>query len=315
MSAQYDLYLQKHKANVHKSFEWIRENLPELLLNLNTENIEWQIEFAHDASKSDPDEYEAYDAYFYGGNKSFKVVQNFNKAWLLHIHRNPHHWQHWILIHDDPNEPETILDMPYNYILEMICDWWSFSWRKKNLFEIFNWYDEHKDYIKLSDKTRKTVEDILNRIKEKLSANVSSEELMHHGIKGQKWGVKNGPPYPLKSDSNSSNIVSEAIRSGEVSTIVKRSDQEKHIISENDYEGRSYIYGDLEDAQKLIDKLSCTGEPVKDRHGNWTHKERVVDSEPIGCYVNPNDGSETETNKAMIVYSRKGSHIYPRKED
>lgn len=22
--------------------------------------------------------------------------------------------------------------------------------------------------------------------------------LMHHGIKGQKWGVRNGPPYPLK---------------------------------------------------------------------------------------------------------------------
>ena len=21
--------------------------------------------------------------------------------------------------------------------------------------------------------------------------------LAHHGIKGQKWGVKNGPPYPL----------------------------------------------------------------------------------------------------------------------
>ena len=23
-------------------------------------------------------------------------------------------------------------------------------------------------------------------------------ELYHHGIKGQKWGVQNGPPYPLK---------------------------------------------------------------------------------------------------------------------
>lgn len=23
------------------------------------------------------------------------------------------------------------------------------------------------------------------------------EELKHHGIKGQKWGVQNGPPYPL----------------------------------------------------------------------------------------------------------------------
>ena len=26
--------------------------------------------------------------------------------------------------------------------------------------------------------------------------------LMHHGIEGQKWGVKNGPPYPL-DDSTS----------------------------------------------------------------------------------------------------------------
>ena len=24
-----------------------------------------------------------------------------------------------------------------------------------------------------------------------------NNELYHHGIKGQKWGVKNGPPYPL----------------------------------------------------------------------------------------------------------------------
>ena len=27
--------------------------------------------------------------------------------------------------------------------------------------------------------------------------------LAHHGIKGQKWGVKNGPPYPLDSQSKS----------------------------------------------------------------------------------------------------------------
>ena len=25
-------------------------------------------------------------------------------------------------------------------------------------------------------------------------------ELYHHGIKGQQWGVQNGPPYPLDSD-------------------------------------------------------------------------------------------------------------------
>ena len=26
-------------------------------------------------------------------------------------------------------------------------------------------------------------------------------ELYHHGIEGQKWGIRNGPPYPLDSDS------------------------------------------------------------------------------------------------------------------
>ena len=27
---------------------------------------------------------------------------------------------------------------------------------------------------------------------------ITYDELYHHGIKGQKWGVRNGPPYPLK---------------------------------------------------------------------------------------------------------------------
>lgn len=27
-------------------------------------------------------------------------------------------------------------------------------------------------------------------------------ELYHHGVEGQKWGVKNGPPYPLKKSTS-----------------------------------------------------------------------------------------------------------------
>lgn len=121
----------------------------------------------HDISKYSPDEYTPYDNYFYGEKSSTATIA-LNRAWLIHIHRNPHHWQHWVLINDDPNEGEIILDIPYNYIIEMICDWWAFSWNKGNLNEIFDWYEEHKNYMKLSDKTRKTVEDIMYKIKNNL---------------------------------------------------------------------------------------------------------------------------------------------------
>ena len=170
MSREYDVYLQEHKENVAKGFYWIKENLPELLKMYYSpeSDLEHQICFAHDASKTEQDEYDAYDRYFYGRNRSYAVVQDFKYAWLRHIHRNPHHWQYWILVNDDPNEGEIVMDMPYNYILEMICDWWAFSWKQDKLDEMFKWYDEHKDYMKLSDNTRRAVDYILDKIREKL---------------------------------------------------------------------------------------------------------------------------------------------------
>ena len=170
MSIEYDNYLVQHKNNVYHGFEWIKDNIPELLKH--DYDYERQLRYGHDASKSDEEEYTAYDRYFYGGNRSYEVVRKFNLAWLRHIHNNPHHWQYWVLINDDPNEGEKIMDMPYNYIVEMICDWWAFSWKDNNLYEIFNWYDEHKDYMKLSDKTRSTVEGILEKIKKTLDDSV-----------------------------------------------------------------------------------------------------------------------------------------------
>lgn len=164
MSKQYDNYLEQHRGNVKKGYEWICKNLPELP---NLELVGLSIDM-HDASKNDPFEYSAYDAYFYGEEKTKEVEELFNTAWLIHIHENPHHWQHWVLINDDPNEGTICIEMPYSYIIEMICDWWAFSWNKGNLHEIFKWYDEHKDYMKLHENTRKQVEDILDKIYNRL---------------------------------------------------------------------------------------------------------------------------------------------------
>ena len=58
--------------------------------------------------------------------------------------------------------------MPHYRIVEMICDWWTFSWKTGNLHEIFDWYKKHEKRIVFSPKTRETVEDILDGIAAKL---------------------------------------------------------------------------------------------------------------------------------------------------
>lgn len=201
MSISYDQYLDQHRRNVLKGFNWLVDNLPDFFKGVDTHAIATQI-LMHDGSKTSNEEYAAYNEYFYGGNRSFRVVRNFQKAWLHHIHNNPHHWQHWVLINDEPDEGEVALEMPYECIIEMICDWWAFSWQKGDLSEIFSWYDKHQKYIKLASNTRRIVEDILWELRDRLGYNV----LAHHGIKGQKWGVRNGPPYPLDKSSESGKI-------------------------------------------------------------------------------------------------------------
>ena len=49
----------------------------------------------------------------------------------------------------------------------MICDWWSFSWKNGDLYEIFDWYEQHKNII-LSEHTKHMVDQILNMIKSTL---------------------------------------------------------------------------------------------------------------------------------------------------
>ena len=176
MSEKYDNYIQEHKENVAKAFYWLSEQLPEIFKDeISFDKCEKLIR-DHDDSKYSMEEYSAYDNYFYGRDQSYEAKMNFNYAWLHHIHHNPHHWQYWILINDNPDEGEIILDMPTEYIIEMICDWWSFSWKKGDLLEIFKWYDERKEYIKLSEKTHKKVIDILYKIHKKLNESDVNEE-------------------------------------------------------------------------------------------------------------------------------------------
>lgn len=168
MSREYDDYLTEHKKNVGKGFDWLKANLPDLVME--TPGVDWehQIKFSHDASKDSNEEYAAYDDYFYGGNRSYEVVEKFKYAWLHHIHNNKHHWQYWVLMNDEPDEGTIALEMPYQYVIEMICDWWSFSWKDGNLRGIFDWWNEHRENMVLNQWTEAKVQAILAQIYLKL---------------------------------------------------------------------------------------------------------------------------------------------------
>ncbi len=167
MSQLYDDYLREHAANVYKAWLWMWDNhLVSPTYGMKIENLM----LIHDASKRKKDEYRAYDDYFYGsGNRS-----DFQRALLKHIHRNPHHWQHWVLVDED--ESMEALEMPPEYVYEMIADWWSFFLKRGNLRGIFSWYEMHEPGIILHPKTKSLVESILRQIKEKLDREEAEHE-------------------------------------------------------------------------------------------------------------------------------------------
>lgn len=146
----------------------------------------------------------------------------------------------------------------------MICDWWAFSWQKKDLSEIFSWYDEHSAYIELAPKTRQTVEDILWELRGRLGFNV----LAHHGIKGQKWGVRNGPPYPLKR-----NAAGKRITEVKHTTITAESNSITQITNAKGGIDRNYY----DNSGKQVKQISNNNHGNPKNHDYGEHGEHAHD--------------------------------------
>lgn len=172
MRDDYNEYLTQHIGNVKVGFDWLCKNMPELFEGYDADYLGSVIS-KHDASKYEDEEYYAYCEYFYG-KRTDEVENDFDVAWLHHQHNNPHHWQHWLLREDDGDN--KALEMPYEYVIEMICDHWAFSWAKNDLYEIFNWYKDNKSKMLLHENTQAKYEQILDALKVKLDEIHSREE-------------------------------------------------------------------------------------------------------------------------------------------
>lgn len=64
--------------------------------------------------------------------------------------------------------------------------------------------------------------------------NEYTKTLCHHGIRNQRWGVRNGPPYPLDQK------IHKRIVKGKQDREIRRSDRQKHGISHVTYGSRGF---------------------------------------------------------------------------
>jgi len=173
---KYDQYLESHIGCVQQAYQYIKDNIPEILNDVeDLASLDKQIS-QHDESKYSEEEYEAYALYFNVSKE--KYINEFNRAWNHHQKTNPHHWQYWVLIEDEEDEKYIPIEIPYNYIIEMICDWWAFSFKKNDLSEILSWYEDHKDKMIINPESKKQIENILNKISSILQPNAIKEDVL-----------------------------------------------------------------------------------------------------------------------------------------
>ncbi len=149
---EYKNYVEEHKERVTQFSSWLQDMCPDLFEGVDIEVFNDLIA-EHDESKFSEEEFEPYAQKWFGDRKK---TPEYERAWEHHWQNNEHHPEYWL------GE-----DMPYIYILEMICDWGSFSIASGDMKELSEFYynkakeDPEKN---LSEATQEIIEDILSRI-------------------------------------------------------------------------------------------------------------------------------------------------------
>jgi hypothetical protein len=164
---RYASYVARHKWFVFRA-------------GLKTRAPLWRL-LIHDWSKVTPAEWGPYVRTFYGRTPHAVELRHrfhgrpndaqnladwkadraseFDKAWLHHQHRNPHHWQHWVLREDDGNT--KALRMPHKLVCEMVADWMGAGRAITGRWDVASWYEANAHKMVLHPNVRVQVENLI----------------------------------------------------------------------------------------------------------------------------------------------------------
>jgi len=158
---EYRTYISEHLDNIEKAY---KRNVDAIWDFLKDEDINFcQFErriFDHDDSKYDMEEFDAYRNKFYPIEDEIVDEEEFKLAWLHHIHNNPHHWNYWVMVDIDGVKA---LEMPKEYLIEMVLDWIAMGMKNNN--SALEYYEKNKNKILLHFNTRKELEKLLEILK------------------------------------------------------------------------------------------------------------------------------------------------------
>lgn len=162
----YREYINNHKLNVQKAWDKMKNSADciELIvknnIGVNTDKIIELIDELvknHDSSKFSKEEFDAYRKNFYPITPEEKESnkESFDAAWKHHYTNNLHHWDWWY-------ESGNMDNMPFTYVIEMICDWEAMGYQFGNTSK--EWYEQNKHKIYLGEKQRNFAEELMNII-------------------------------------------------------------------------------------------------------------------------------------------------------
>jgi hypothetical protein len=118
----------------------------------------------HDASKTNDEEFSAYANQFCGKADD---PEGFAYAWLHHIHHNQHHWQHWMFADGYTTQgmsEKGILEMPHEFVLEMIADWMGASKAYTGTLDMADWLGKNINKVRLHSKSAIYAREVLDSL-------------------------------------------------------------------------------------------------------------------------------------------------------